>query len=85
MQNSINSISESQTIFKGSWGHCHKAMIAAKSSTLWVEECPEDTKFFQFLPSCKAIAARPGFPDPWRNTVLAPVIGVGLTFSASLI
>ena len=60
-------------------------MIAAKNSALWVEECPEDTKFFRFLPSCQAIAAPPVFPDPARNPVLAPVIGVGLTFSASLI
>ena len=58
------------------------AMIAAKSSALWVEECPEDRKFLQFLPSCQAIATH---PDPSRNTVLTPVIGVGRTFSASLI
>ena len=55
-------------------------MIAAKSSALWVEEYPEDTKFFQFLPSCQAIAVRPVFLDLSRNTVLAPVIGVGLIF-----
>ena len=76
---------ESQTIFKGSWGHCCRAMIAAKSLALWVEECPEDTKFLQFLSSCQVIAARLVFPDPSRNTVTTPVIGVGLTFSASLI
>ena len=32
------------------------------------------------MPSCQAIAVRPVFLDLSRNTVLAPVIGVGLIF-----
>ena len=60
-------------------------MIAVKSSALWVEEYPEDIKFFQFLSSRQTIAACPFFPDPSRNTALAPVIGIGVTFSVSLI
>ena len=50
-------------------------MIAAKSLALWVEECSEDTKFVQYLPSCQAIAAHLVFLDLSRNTVLTPVMG----------